>query len=276
MSTKTPTIAIRLIGFPAKEEQTFFEVLAVARETGYRYTCLKKACLREPDLFIVNAEDIRALTELSDLHPGVAQPVLLIGKTDVDLSYPVMPRPIRWRKIFGILDDLVVKRELLLNTLSAHTSVSVHERRRNKRLDFDLTDPEVYRKMREQPKGKGGIMIIDKDTQFREYVATVMDPHHVTVTLATDERSAILLDGNNQHVLTLINTSTPGVDPYQLCDTLKKQNKDVTIFVIFLVDQHFNYDLARAAHVGAEGFLVKPLSRKTLLSVIKKYLQLFV
>ena len=32
MSQKTPTIAIRLLGFSAKEEETFFTVLAVARE----------------------------------------------------------------------------------------------------------------------------------------------------------------------------------------------------------------------------------------------------
>lgn len=273
MSIKTPTIAIRLIGFSAKEEQTFFEVLAVARETGYSYTCLKTGCLREPDMYIVNADDIRALAELSDLHPGEAQPVLLIGKTDVDLPHPSMPRPIRWRMIFGVLDDLVDKRELLLNTLSAHKSLTVHERRRSKRLDFDLTDPEVYQRQRAQPKAKGGILIVDKDVQFREYVAKVMDPYEIGVTLASDERSALMLDVNNQHLLTLINTSTPNIDPYSLCDALKKQNRGLRIFVIFLVDQHFQYDLKRAEHVGAEGFLVKPLSRRILLSIIKKYMQ---
>jgi len=45
-------------------------------------------------------------------------------------------------------------------------------------------------------------------------VAAIMDHYGITVTLAADERSALMLDRNNQHALTLINTSTPNVDPY--------------------------------------------------------------
>jgi len=274
MLNKTPTIEIRLLGFSAKEEETFFSVLAVVREKGYRYSCLKKGCLRDPDMFIVNADELKALADLSDIHPGEAQPVLLVGKTDIDLPYPSISRPIRWRKIFDILDELIDKRELLLTTLSAYTSISVHERRHTKRLDLDLSDPSIYKKMREQPKGAGGILVVDKDTQFREYVSTIMDRYGKEVSLASDERGAIMLHANHQHVLTLINTSTPNIDPYHLCDVLKKQSPAFKIYVIFLVDKDFNYDLSRGNRVGCEGFLVKPLSRKILLKTIKKFLQL--
>ncbi|MFZ6863830.1 response regulator [Undibacterium sp. Ji67W] len=274
MSQKTPTIAIRLLGFSAKDEETFFNVLAVAREKGYRYACLKPGSVQDPDMYIVNAEQLSALATLSDLHPGDAQPVLLIGKTDVELPYQTMPRPIRWRKIFDVLDDLVSRRELLLTTLGAHNTVSVHERRRTKRLDLDLTDPAVYDRMRKQPMAKGGILVVDKDTQFREYVAAVMDPYGYTVTLASDERSALLLDKNNQHALTLINTSTPNVDPYRLCDGLKRQNEGLKTSVILLIDKSFEYKISLADRVKCAGFLVKPLSRRVLLRTLKKYLQL--
>ena len=274
MSQKTPTIAIRLLGFSAKEEETFFTVLAVAREKGYSYACLKPGSVQDPDMYIVNAEQLSALATLSDLNPGDAQPVLLIGKTDVQLPYQVMPRPIRWRKIFDVLDDLVSKRELLLTTLSAHTSLSVHERRREKRLDFDLTDPAIYDRMRKQPIAKGGILVVDKDTQFREYVAAVMDPYGFTVTLASDERSALMLDRNNQHALTLINTSTPNLDPYRLCDGLKRQNDGLKTSVILLIDKSFDYKISLAERVKCAGFLVKPLSRRVLMRTLKKYLQL--
>jgi CheY-like chemotaxis protein len=276
MSIKTPTIAIRLLGFSAKEEETFSAVLAVARETGYSYTCLRTGCVQDPDMYIVNASNIKAIATLSDLNPGDAMPVLLIGKTDIDLPYQVMPKPIRWRNIFGILDELINKRELLLHTLAAHTiNLTVHERRAHKRIDFDLTDPQVYQKMRDTPMAKGGILVVDKDTQFREYVAAMMDHYGITVTLAADERSALMLDRNNQHALTLINTSTPDVDPYQLCDGLKKQNHGLKTSVIFLIDQSFDYKLGLAERVRCDGFLVKPLSRRVLLSTIRKYLHLF-
>ena len=274
MSQKTPTIAIRLLGFSPKEEETFFAVLAVAREKGYSYSCLKPGSVQDPDLFIVNAEQLSALATLSDLNPGDVQPVLLIGKTDVELPYHTMSKPIRWRKIFDVLDDLVSRRELLLTTLGANAPLSVQERRRAKRLDFDLTDPGVYERMRKQPVAKGGILVIDKDTQFREYVAAVMDPYGYTVTLASDERSALLLDRNNQHALTLINTSTPNIDPYRLCDALKKQNDGLKTSVIMLIDKSFEYQSGLAERVKCAGFLVKPLSRRVLVRTLKKYLLL--
>lgn len=274
MSLKTPTIAIRLLGFSAKEEETFSTVLAVAREKGYRYSCLKPGCIQDPDMYIVNASELKAIADLSDLHPGEAQPVLLIGKTDIDLPYQVMPKPIRWRKIFDILDAMIDKRELLLTTLSAYSAISVHERRRHKRLDLDLTEPAVYERMRQQPMAKGGILIVDKDTHFREYVAGIMDAYGVPVTLASDERSALLLDGNNQHALTMINTSTPDVDPYRLCEGLKRQNSGLKTAVILLVDRSFEYKLGLGHKVRCEGFLVKPLSRRLVLKTIRKFMQL--
>ncbi|MDE2430026.1 MAG: response regulator [Burkholderiales bacterium] len=274
MSQKTPTIAIRLLGFSAKEEDTFFTVLAVAREKGYRYTCLKQGSLQDPDIYIVNAEDLKALAALSDIHPGDAQPVLLIGKTDITLPYRVMTRPIRWRQIFDILDDMIDRRQLLLTTLSAFSEISVPERRRSKRLDLDLTDPSVYQKMRQVPVAKGGILIVDKDNRFREYVAMIMDRYSISVTLACDERSALVLDRNNRHALTMINTSTPDIDPYRLCGELKKQNANCKTSVIFLVDQGFNYKVAQAEKVHCDGFLTKPLSRKLVLQTIQKFLQL--
>ncbi|MBI3283293.1 MAG: hypothetical protein HYZ65_00365 [Burkholderiales bacterium] len=66
MSQKTPTIAIRLLGFSPKEEGTFSTVLAVVREKGCRYLILKPGSLHDYELYIVNAEDLKALATLSD------------------------------------------------------------------------------------------------------------------------------------------------------------------------------------------------------------------
>lgn len=274
MSQKTPTIAIRLLGFSPKEEDTFSTVLAVVREKGYRYLCLKHGSLQDPDIYIVNAEELKALATLSDLNPGDAQPVLLIGKTDISLPYPVMPRPIRWRKLFDILDELIERRQLLLTTLSAFHAVAVPERRRRVRLDMDLTDPLEYQKMRRAVPAGGGILIVDKDHRFREYVAGIMDRYGVAVTLAGDERSALMLDRNNRHALTMINTSTPELDPYRLCADLKKQNADHKTTVIFLIDKSFAYKQPAAERAGCDGFLNKPLSRKLVLLTIQKFLHL--
>jgi len=126
-----------------------------------------------------------------------------------------MPKPIRWRNIFGILDELINKRELLLHTLAAHTiNLTVHERRAHKRIDFDLTDPQVYQKCVIRRWRRAAFWSLIRTRNSVNNVAAIMDHYGITVTLAADERSALMLDRNNQHALTLINTSTPNVDPY--------------------------------------------------------------
>ncbi|MET3119707.1 CheY-like chemotaxis protein [Undibacterium sp. GrIS 1.8] len=274
MSEKNPTIAIRLIGFTPKENDTFSTVLAVMREKGYRYLCLRDGSLQDPDLFIVNAEDMKALATLSDINPGHAQPVLLIGKTKVSLPYAVMPRPIRWRKLFDVLDELVDERQLLLTTLSAYGEVAIPERRRRERLDFDLTDPSVYQKMRNSATPRGGILIIDKDMRFRDYVAAIMERYNIPVGMSNDAETALSLDAQYQYGLTMINTSTPDIDPYGLCRSLKGQNEHRKTNVMFLIDKTFVYNQEFAQSVSCDGFLNKPLSRKLVLSTIQKFLQL--
>lgn len=274
MSEKSLTLAIRLIGFSAKEEETFSAVLSVVREKNYGYTVIKAGNLREPDVFIVNAEDIKALAELSVLNPGSAQPVLLIGKTDVSFPYTVLPRPIRWRNMFDALDQLAEKRELILNTLSAFDTVAVPERRRSARLDLDLTDPDEYKKMRGKKAAGKSILIIDKDPRFKEYVGAIMERYQIPVFVSDQTDPALDLDSKQDFSLVMINTSTPSVDPYGLCRSLKAQVKQRGKDVIFLVGKNFQYNHDFAQNVGCDGFLDKPVSRKQLLLTIQRFLQI--
>jgi len=143
-------IAIRLLGFLHAEEEVFAKAFLEPRDNDVQFMCLQEGCLQDPDIYLVNAEDIKAVATLSDLHPGEAQPVLLVGKTKLELTYPSFPRPVRWRELFVLLDEMVAKRQALLKNLRAFSHVAVPERRRRDRLDFDLTDPEVYKKCARQ------------------------------------------------------------------------------------------------------------------------------
>jgi CheY-like chemotaxis protein len=273
MSQKTPTIAIRLIGFPPKEEETFFTVLSVLREKGYTYNCLKPGSLQDPDIYIANADDIKALAILSDLHPTEARPALLIGRPKLDLPYVVMPRPIKWRKLFDLLDELIDRRALLLTTLSAFNVVTVPERRRRERLDLDLTDPDMYLKMRSQ-RAANGIMIVDKDTRLKDYVTAAMESNNIEVDLAHSPAEALDINGKRNIGLIMINTSIPDADPYLLCANLRAQVQQQQSTIIFLINKSFPYDLKTAEQVGCDGFLNKPLSRKVVEMTIRKFLRL--
>jgi CheY-like chemotaxis protein len=265
--------AVRLIGFPAQEADIFGATFAVEQGKGYGYFRLADHNLQDPDLYIANAEQLKALVTLTDLRPSDVRPALLVGKPDIDLPYPYVDRPIRWHKIFEALDELIEKRADALSRLEASDVVAVPERRRRDRLDLDLTDPSEYERMRAALPGKGMVVVVDKNPAFRDYLAELLLRHRVPVAWAGDEAKTLEWCSQHPTAVVLINTSIAGIDPYRLCAAIREGESSVKTTVIFLVGKPFTYNAELARTVGAEGFLQKPLASHHLLSVLKKFLR---
>ena len=211
---------------------------------------------------------------LSDLGAGDVRPALLVGTPQIALSYPRVARPLEWAAFFVALDDLVEKRADALARLEASDVVIVPERRRRQRLDIDLTDPAEYEKMRTKIPEDGAVLIVDKNTASRDYLSDLLarQPRQVPVLWAGDEVAAVDICKQQPIAVVLINTSTPGVDPYRLCWGIKEKDSPVKTTVILLISKPFEYDREQAHYVGVEGFLNKPLASNHLITVLKKYL----
>jgi CheY-like chemotaxis protein len=263
--------AVRLIGFSEKETNDFDINFGLERRSKYSYFRLAEHNLQDPDLYIVNADELKALVTLSDLRPGDVRPALLVGSPDVTLPYMHMKRPLNWNGLFETLAKLVEKRADTLSRLEAAGMVAVPERRRRDRVDLDLTDPEEYRRMRRVLPENSGILIVDKNAKFRDYVASLLGRRNLPVAWTGDEAEAVkLCDAQNMAVV-LINTSMPGVDPYFLCKAIKKESCLEKTTVIFMVSKLFTYDVKKAEYSGVAGFLNKPVSSRNLLEVLKKF-----
>lgn len=248
---------------------TAFEVEQSKR---YGYFCLEEDNLQDPDLYIVNADDLKALAILADLRPSAVRPALLIGKPQADLPYPSIDRPINWTKFFEALDDLVEQRADVLSKLEASDIVTVPERRRSNRLDPNLADPSEYERMRAKLPTNGIVLVIDKDPALRDYLAELTVRNNLPIAWAADEQSAIELCRRQFVSIVMVNTSTPSVDPYRLCRTIKGKDVPIKIRVIFLIGQSFVYDQQQARQAGVDGFLNKPVTGRHLISVLKKFL----
>jgi CheY-like chemotaxis protein len=269
--------AVRLIGFSMQEADIFAATFAVEQGKGYGYFHLAEENLQDPDLYLVNAGELRALVALSDLPPSNVRPVLLVGTPGVgapgvDLPYPRIERPIRWHKLFEALDDLIEKRADALSRLEASDIIAVPERRRKERLDIDLTDPCAYQRMRGRAPRDGGVLVVDKNPAFRGYLAALLARHSLPVAWVSDEAKAVDLCSHQPVAVVMVNTSTPGIDPYRLCQAIKEASCAEKTTVIFLIGQPIGYDATQARTVGADGFLIKPLANHHLISVLKKFL----
>jgi CheY-like chemotaxis protein len=273
MSIAPIPFAVRLLGFPAEEGELFEASFAIERGKGYRYVRLADDNLQDPDLYIANASELKALVRLADLRPSDVRPALLVGEPQVELPYPCVDRPIHWDTLFEALGRLIEKRADALSRLEASDIVRVPERRRRDRVDLDLTDPSDYERMRAKLPSKGGVLVVDKNPAFRDFLSGLLARHNLQVEWASDETNALESCSERPTAVVMINTSMPGVDPYRLCWAINEKESETKTTVIFLVGKTFAYDTVKARSIGAEGFLNKPVSSHHLLSVLKKYLQ---
>jgi CheY-like chemotaxis protein len=269
-STSSFPFAVRLIGFAPEEAAAIDKKFAEKRSKGYRYFCLPEDNLQDPDLFLANANEWKALVALSYLGPSAVRPVLLVGTPEIELPHARVPSPIKWTQLFEALDALIEKRADTLSRLEASDVVTVPERRRRDRLDVDLTDPGEYVRMR-RPPVIGGVLIIDKNASLSDYVANLLARRKVPVSWSDDETAVLDFCRKSKISLVMVNTSTPNVDPYRLCEAIKT-NIAERATVIFLVGKSFAYNQALARQAGCDGFLNKPVTSNCLISVFKKFL----
>lgn len=272
--TNSFPFAVRLIGFSPQETEIFDATFALGQGKGYGYFRLDDDNLQDPDMYIANASELKALLTLSDLRPSDVRPALLVGEPAIDVPYARIERPIRWHRMFDALDQLVEKRADALSKLEASDVVSVPERRRRDRVDIDLTDPEEYRKMRAQLIHGGAVLVVDKTPAFRDFVAELLARNKVEVLWASGEAEAEGACARQRVAVVMINTSMTEIDPYRLCNAVKSVRPNDRTSVIFLTPRLNGYDPVRARQAGFDGFLTKPVAGHHLVSALKKFMHL--
>ena len=272
MSTAGFPFAVRLIGFKPQEIELFDATFALGQGKGSGYFRLAEDNLQDPDLYIANGEDLKALVTLHDLRPSDVRPVLLVGTPMIELPYLAVERPIRWQKLFEALDGLIEKRADTLARLEASDIVSVPERRRRSRVDIDLTDPSEYQSRRAVLPHGGAVLVIDKTPAFRDHVAEILQRHQVEVLWASGEVEAEGACVRQRVSVVLINTSVSDLDAYRLTATVKAARPSDRTSVVFLVSKSNEYDTDKARKAGVSGFLTKPIASHNLITALKRFM----
>jgi CheY-like chemotaxis protein len=271
-SPKYP-FAVRLIGFAAPDAAEVSAALAQAPPAGPSYFCLLEDSLQEPDLYIVNGDDMMALTALSGANPTELSPALLVGRPAPAFPFPQLPRPLDPGQMHHLLAALIARRAKAMAALTARGLPPVIERRRQPRLDIDLTDPTLHEQRRKEAPS-GAILIVDKGGAFRDHVARVMGTRRLPVEWTDRAGTAVRLCDETAVSVLMINTSTPQIDPYRLCADVKGLPAAGRTAVVFLVGRSFSYDAPRARAVGVRGLLDKPVADRHLYAAIKKLMSL--
>jgi CheY-like chemotaxis protein len=265
--------AVRLIGFGPDESAQLATLLTHAPPPGPAYFCLLDDSLQEPDVYIANGDQPETLARLERGCSGPLQPALVVGGGPMSCAWPRLARPVDATRVHTALAELMSLRAQQLALACKPGHPIVIDRRRHPRLDDEDSEPGAWDSLR-QPPPCGAVLIIDKGGAFRDHVAEVLGARKRPVEWTDSGPTAVRLCEETPVSLVIINTSTPGIDPYALTSAIKSEGGAARTAVIFLVNASFPYDSVRARDAGVRGLLDKPVADRHLVAALHKLLSL--
>ncbi|MCG8430719.1 MAG: response regulator [Candidatus Omnitrophica bacterium] len=118
------------------------------------------------------------------------------------------------------------------------------------------------------------ILVVDDELDIRELLAQGIKRAGYETEIAGDGEAALSLCERQQFDLILIDIAMPGMDGYETCRRLRKEEKTRTLPVIFLTGKELSPQgiQERFQELGASGYLQKPSSMSDVLAKIKDVL----
>ncbi len=114
------------------------------------------------------------------------------------------------------------------------------------------------------------ILIADDDRDLLELVAFALTQSGYLVIKAPDGPSALRLFADESPDLLILDINMPGQSGFQVCEEVRRRSRTP---VMMLTVRGEEEDLVRALELGADDYLNKPFSPRTLLARVKALLR---
>lgn len=117
------------------------------------------------------------------------------------------------------------------------------------------------------------ILVIEDNEMMADNIATILELAKYKVLTALDGRTGIAMTKLYKPDLVLCDIMMPGLDGYNVLQTLNSDQKTADIPFIFLTAKADHSDYQTAMKFGADDYIIKPFDDVHLLSVINTWLQ---
>src|ERR1700756_4381411 len=114
------------------------------------------------------------------------------------------------------------------------------------------------------------MLIADDDRDLRELIGFTLTQAGYLVLKAGDGSSALQTFEDESPDLVVLDINMPGLSGFQVCEAIRKRSR---IPVMMLTVRGEEEDLVRALGLGADDYLTKPFSPRTLLARIRALLR---
>jgi len=114
------------------------------------------------------------------------------------------------------------------------------------------------------------VLIADDDADLRELIAFTLAQAGYLVIKAADGGAALRLFEEESADLVVLDINMPALSGFQVCEAIRARSR---VPVMMLTVRGEEEDLVRALGLGADDYLTKPFSPRTLLARIKALLR---
>lgn len=116
------------------------------------------------------------------------------------------------------------------------------------------------------------ILIIDDDSTSARTLAEILSRSYDVQVATSGEKGLVIARGAHKPDLILLDVMMPGMDGYEVCGQLKKEETTRDIPVIFVTSRGDTEDETRGISLGAVDFLSKPVKPPVALARIRNHL----
>lgn len=238
----------------------------------FRLTGRRAFCYAEPvdpadriDIYLVNADNADAITQLQARSPNIHAPAVLIGRAAGESTWPLINKPIHWMRLFEQLDELM--------------QTALEER--SKRRQSSEWDGQTYRRTIDKKapdvvfmahKPTESVLVVDDSATVRAFMRIKLAPFRFDVDYAESGEQAIDMAQAKSYTCIFLDILMPGIDGYQVCKRIKANAATKDTAVVMLSSKSSTFDKIRGSWAGCDTYLSKPVSEDDLLATIARYL----
>lgn len=277
---------VDVIGFNDVERSMLASIFALAARRDPGFAQFEPgAAGRQPDIYLVDAENPAAFGEFSALHKRAPLPAVLIGPDAHGTQHPVLPRPLQWAKLLQALDDTLSGGDDM--AIVAAPAAEASMRRSLPGASRSLSGasrshPGLGRSIHpreavEAPSARRAVgdtvLVVDDNATVRAFMQAKLAPFGFEVDFAETGEEAIGLSGTQEYTCVFLDVVLPGIDGYQVCKLIKSNKQAIKkTAVVMLTSRSSPFDKLRGSLAGCDEYLTKPLDEDRLLEVIAKFL----
>lgn len=117
------------------------------------------------------------------------------------------------------------------------------------------------------------ILVVEDEKDILELIVFNLECNGYTVCKASNGEDGLVVARSEMPDLILLDIMMPGIDGFDVCRTLKQEQKTRKIPIIMLTARGEDTDIVSGLELGAEDYVTKPFSPKILIARIRTVLR---